>query len=272
MLNVSPIYNEWLRALGMPAFGALMIAAGTRVTRLGAWLRNGLPVVAVSVAVLAMAVHYQPLRSHLGPAAERIGGETTVVCYALLLLVGIARVKSRGRILSLGTGLAFTVVTLFAVFPLYWHYFGQRLRANYPDKDGNLQQTTGFTCAPTAAAMLLSQYGFHVSEGVLAERSGTNPVIGTNEFSLARALESVTANGLAAQAGHLSYHQALALNRPFVAYVLVPSIGGHAVVVNVLHADSVSILDPLSGGQERLSVQDFKEEWKGTAIWMSRRK
>ena len=270
MHGISPLCSEWLRALFMPVAGILMIALGMRMSGLTERIRNGLSVGIVFLTIVAMATHYQPLRPIFGSATERLGGEAAVIGFLLLMLVGIARARMRTAMLNIGICLAFTIISISAFFPLYWHYLNRKPFSNYSDKSGNIQQTTGFTCAPAAASMLLSRYGIRVSEGMLAERAGTNPIFGTNEYSLIHALESATSiRALKASAEHLSYQQACALSRPFVAYILIPSIGGHAVLVDSLNSDKALISDPLTGSSDHISINEFRQEWQGTAIWMS---
>jgi ABC-type bacteriocin/lantibiotic exporter with double-glycine peptidase domain len=162
---------------------------------------------------------------------------------------------------------------MLALPPLYLHYFDRRLYSNYADKDGFIQQTTGFTCAAASASMLLKHYGFRASEGLIAEEAGTNPLTGTNEFSLARALDNVIAShGYKAAAGCLTYHQAVEMHSPFEAYIVRPPIGGHAILVTSLGLDGVAISDPLIMGSDKMTVAEFKNQWTGTAIWISAQK
>src|SRR5512147_1707937 len=96
------------------------------------------------------------------------------------LLIGIAwgdpRRQSSRSILMAATSLVILLLVGLSAGSLGWHYFGLRLRANYPDASGALQQTPGMTCAPAAAAMLLHRFGIRASEGELAERANTTPI------------------------------------------------------------------------------------------------
>lgn len=254
----------------MPLAGVSMLFLGLRISYLDARPRNVLSIVAVLVALAAVPAHYQPYRVYLGPFTERLGGEAAMGGYALLMLIGVARTKVRSGMMSMGTGIAFAIILLFAWSPLYWHVFGRALFTNRPDAQGCLQQNTGVTCAPASAAMLVNKYGIIASEGLIAERAGTNIIIGTNEYSLVRALDSLaTGRGLKASAGHLSLEQARALDRPFVAYIVLPTIGGHAILVTDLGSDRITLIDPLTGALEQRTTQEFEEEWTGTAIWLS---
>jgi ABC-type bacteriocin/lantibiotic exporter with double-glycine peptidase domain len=117
--------------------------------------------------------------------------------------------------------------------------------------------------------MLLDRYGFKVSEGFLAERSGTD-LTGTDDLSLARALDSIIADhGLRASVGSLTYRQAAGLGRPFIAAVVLPELGPHSVEVTSIGSRGVTIADPMSGGEDQLSTSEFKRAWTGTAVWIS---
>lgn len=257
--------------------GVLALFLGQRIPaytlRLG---RRAVPAMIPAAVVLflmlatSVAAHYQPFRAFLGQPAEHVG-EASIGCYALLVLVGIARIKVRSGILSIAVCLAFGLISLFALSPLYWHYFGRSIYANYPNQNGCIQQTTGFTCGAAAASILLKEYGYRVSEGILAERAGTNMLTGTNEFSLARTLNGIVkSKGLKAGAGHLNYQQARELDRSFVAYITIPNVGGHAIMVKSMQTDKILISDPLTGESSSMSTDEFKEEWLGTAIWLTR--
>ncbi|HEY3298407.1 MAG TPA: cysteine peptidase family C39 domain-containing protein [Armatimonadota bacterium] len=270
MLSISPLCGEWLRALAMPGAGLAMFVLGKRISLLSDRLCNAVSIFCGVVAIAGVSTHYEPMRSLLGATAERLGGEAAVTGYALLFLVGIAYGRKVTGVLNIAIGLAFAIILVFSSFPLYWHYFGNKAYSNFASNDGCIQQTTGFTCGAAAGTVLLKHYGYRVSEGLVAERAGTNIISGTNEYSLARTFESVTApDGLRASAGHLDYDQAVGLRRPFVAYIVLPTIGGHAVVVKSLEKDAAVVSDPLSGSIDRMSISEFKTEWKGTAIWIT---
>jgi predicted double-glycine peptidase len=276
-MNIPSVLSEWLQAVCMLGAGVLALFLGQRIPARSFRLGKGRPVPAMIPAIVAVflmlvaavAAHYQPFRAFLGRPAEHIG-EATIGCYALLVLVGIARTRVRSGILGIAICLALVIISLFALCPLYWHYFGRSLYANYPNRNGCIRQTTGFTCGAAAASMLLQQYGFRISEGILAERAGTNVLTGTNEFSLARTLNGIVkSSGFKANAGHLSYRQVRALERPFVAYINIPNFGGHAIMVKSMHPDKVQVSDPLTCESSSMPVAEFKEKWLGTAIWLT---
>lgn len=269
MLNLSPLTYDYLRGLGMAGAGILMLLLGLRISKCSDRVFNIVSVMAGFVAVLAAVTHFQPVRAWLGNTFDLAGGEGVVAGYALLMLVGAARARTRRAMFVIAASLAFVVILPFAFSSLYWRLFGVEVYYNFPDKDGCIQQTTGITCAPASASMLLQKYGIQVSEGVLAEKAGTNLVGGTSEFALAGVLSSVVSKkGYRADAGYMNYQQARDLGSPFIAYVRLPNIGGHAVLVTSMKSDSVSIIDPLTASPEKISAEEFRDEWTGTAIWI----
>src|SRR5436309_3280997 len=86
--------------------------------------------------------------------------------------------------------------------------------------------------APAAAAMLLQRWGIRISEGEMAELANTTPVLGSDPYSLGRAVDRVVrTRRLRGHAGRFEYSRAVRLACPFVALVNRPGIGGHAVLV-----------------------------------------
>jgi ABC-type bacteriocin/lantibiotic exporter with double-glycine peptidase domain len=152
-----------------------------------------------------------------------------------------------------------------------WHYFGQKLRANFPDARGALQQTTGITCAPAAAFMLLFRSGLRVSEGELAERANTTPPQGTAPYALARAVNGIARrHRLRGCIRRVDYAHAVRLGRPFVAFMNRPGVGGHALCVLKAGTAQVRVIDPLSGSPETMTREEFVSEWDPVIVWVER--
>lgn len=269
MQSISPICSEWLRALIMPVVGVSMLYLGRRISGLPDRLKNGLSLVVIALALISVAAYYRPLWFILRPTVEWAGGPAVVTGCALLLLVGVAGAAKRSGVLNIVVCTVFVIIQGTACVPLYWHYLAREAYANYPDKDGLIHQTTGVTCVPASASMLLNRYGFRMSEGFIAERSGTD-LTGTDDFTLAQTLNRMIAvRGLRANIGNLSYEQAAGLHRPLIVAIILPVIGPHSVMVNSIGSHGVNISDPMSGGQEDLSVSEFKNAWAGKAVWIS---
>lgn len=270
-----PLWPELFRLLVVLVAGAFLFRLGS-----AAWARSPrqgvlTAVVAGAVTAAVASVHYQPMRQVAGPLVSRAGGEGTLACLGLILMLGVAwkagrRFASRPLVVT-AIILSSAILLTTNGAPLAWRWFGQPLMRNYPNSAGLIQQTTGMTCAPAAAAMLLNRYGLRVSEGQLAETAGTNPLVGTDEFALANAMELPAAgHNLRAAARRLSYQEAKQLACPFVAYIRRAGIGGHAILVLEIGETNVLTADPLSGETERMPRSSFEEEWSGVAIWLER--
>ncbi|MBY0231583.1 MAG: hypothetical protein K2W96_20040, partial [Gemmataceae bacterium] len=124
-------------------------------------------------------------------------------------------------------------------------------------------QTSGTTCGPAAAAMLLRRYGIEAGEGEMAYLAGTS-LFGSDAHALARALEAKA--GLRAQGGRTRWEARQ--GAPFIAHVRGASLG-HAVLVERLDERGATITDPAGGGTRRMARGEFERAWDGTAVWIS---
>lgn len=269
---MSSLWAEGLRPTVILSAGVLSLLIGRAAANRSPKSARIFSTFAALIAILAAADHYAPTRRYLGAALSSLGGEGIVAGVAMLFLVGVASAPGkryvRRWLAVVGAAFAFLVLLVFSAAPLYWRWFGHTLHSNFPDADGKLQQTTGITCAPASAAMLLHQHGLRVSEGEVAEAAGSNPLIGTDEFALAAALERATHGSLRGRAAFLDYTAALRLRLPFVAYVRRPGVGGHAILVTSLEATTAHTVDPLTGAAESSTLGEFEAEWTGIAIWL----
>jgi hypothetical protein len=273
MTYTLPVWQEWLIVGTLMAAGAVCLRVGMAAGRGPARVRNVAAAAGAGVAVGSAAAHYAPLRDVAGPWLLLPGGEGSLACLGTLLLLGIAgsdpRRQSSRLIPTAATAVVFLLLLTLGGSSLGWHYFGQRLRANVPDASGALQQTTGITCAPAAAAILLHRAGIRVSEGELAELANTTPLQGTAPHALARAVDRVArCRGLRGRIRRVDYSSAVRLGRPFVAFVRRPGVGGHAVCVLSANPNRVATIDPLSGTQETISREQFAAEWDPVIVWV----
>jgi hypothetical protein len=223
--------------------------------------------------VAAAAAHYPPLRDIAGAWISVPGGEGVLACFGALTLLGVARSERKpdsNRLISMAaTALIWLLLVALSSGSLGWHYFGQRLCANYPDASGALQQTTGITCAPAAASMLLYRAGVRISEGELAELANTTLLQGTAPYALARAVDRVArVHGMRGSIQRIDYARAMRLARPFVAFVNEPGIGGHTLCVLRADPRQVRTIDPLSGSPETIPRKEFVAEWDPVIIWI----
>jgi hypothetical protein len=231
--------------------------------------------VGITLALGAAAAHYPPLRDVAGPWLILPGGEGALACLGASVLLGIAwseRKRSSGRVvLAAATAMVFLLLTGLASGSVLWHYFGQKLRANYPDASGALQQTSGITCAPAAACMLLYRAGVRISEGELAELANTTPLQGTAPHALARAVDRVArAHRRRGRIQRVDYARAMRLGHAFVALMHRPGVGGHALCVLKADATRVRVIDPLSGSPDTIPRAEFIAEWDPVIVWIEK--
>ena len=71
-----------------------------------------------------------------------------------------------------------------------------------------------------------------------------------------------------AQTGRLNYDAAMALRRPFVAYLRIPDVGGHAIYVERLTPTDALVVDPRIGEPQALPRSEFESLWDGRAVWL----
>lgn len=257
--------------LALITAGACCLYLGRAAARCSPRVGALVAVAASLVAAGAAAAHYPPLRDIAGAWLILPGGEAALACLAALTLIGVAGAdrKTRRPVLTLAQALVLVLLAALSSGSLGWRAFGQQLRANFPDADGALQQTTGITCGPAAASMLLHRAGIRVSEGELAERANTTPLQGTLPHALARAVDRVARrHSLRAHIQRVDYGEAVHLRKPFVALVSRPGMGRHAICVLKVMPEEVVSLDPLSGTRETLSREAFVAEWDPTVIWI----
>jgi hypothetical protein len=273
-MTYSPLaWQEWFALWMILLCGVLCWRLGAWSSRRSARARNSVAPAAATVAVAAAAAHYPPFRDIVGPWLRVPGGEGALACFGALVLVGIVwddpNRRSSRPVLIAATTLVLMLLIGLSSGSLGWHYLGRRLRANYPDASGALQQTTGMTCAPAAASMLLHHAGIRISEGALAELANTTPIQGTAPYALARAVDHVARrHGLRARIQRVDYPRALRLQHPFVAFVKRPGVGGHALCVLMVEPARLRVIVPLSGTRDTIDRDEFLAEWDPTIFWI----
>lgn len=129
------------------------------------------------------------------------------------------------------------------------------------------RQSTSYTCGPAAAVTCLTQLGIDARESDIAVRAQSTPSFGTDATSLVSAVNE----RFPAVRCRYDYFDSLdEVPLPAVADCMLPRIGGHYVALLEVDKESVVVGDPLSGRQ-KLSREQFMQEWKGTAIAFQRR-
>jgi len=150
--------------------------------------------------------------------------------------------------------------------PLWWRFFAPQLWARTADERGCLQQSTGLTCSPAAAVMLLHHYGIAASEGEMAYLAKTS-LFGTEGRNMARALSyKVQKRGWYAVFRSLDYEGCIRPGESFIAHVEDPHFGGHAVLLLNATSANAEVVDPLDGLRRKMSRAAFERVWDGTVI------
>lgn len=136
---------------------------------------------------------------------------------------------------------------------------------------GPVMQTAGWSCSAAAGATLLGRYGVPASERRVAELAHTEPLTGTDDLNLWRALEILALpHGLQPRLRHhLSAREAATLHTPCLfGYQLYFGLLHTAVLVGI-HGDRFEVEDPLTG-RDTWSRSDFEKRWVGDAIELHR--
>lgn len=195
-----------------------------------------------------------------------VGGEATIASLVAMLLFGIVW-AAPGRSTSTGflfvmVGLVVLILVLNSGGRLWWRTFSQATWDNAPDAAGCLKQTTGRTCSPAVATMLLRHHGVNTTEGEMAYLANTS-YLGTDVRSIARAMTKKAApNELAAHVVNADYDECLQQRAPFLACIKVPRLGSHAVFVLRMTPDTVELVDPRFGERQKLTRSDIEPQWQ----------
>lgn len=253
----------------------LPLIAGAGLFRLGVTFRRwprAARGAAVAVCLAAIAASLLSATRLLPGAVEgavfRTGGMTTVLCWVALFLLGVVwgvphRTLTSPFLATLAV-VALVVLAIEASGRLMWR-FSPDAWDRTAGEDGLLRQSSGMTCSPSAAVMLLHRYGVTASEGEMAYLAGTS-LLGTDARSVARALEAKVAPlGWKVEFGPGTYDECLRRGEPFLAHVSGPTLG-HAVTVVGMTPDEVVYLDPADGKPGAMSRTRFEREWDGTVV------
>lgn len=149
---------------------------------------------------------------------------------------------------------------------LYWRFFRSQAWAQTADAGGGVKQSTLWTCGPAAAAMLLHRFGIDASEGEMAYRCGTS-FFGTDGFALADGLNwKLAEHGAWAEYHKTTYDACRRQGAPFIASMRSAGMFAHAIYVERLGEDRITMIDPEDGVRKDLSRQLFEEKWTGEAL------
>jgi Peptidase C39 family len=268
-----PLVLDILALLLPLGLGALAFWGGRLLRRVPGWLRACCVAFAVIAVAGGAASFADLLPDRFSRSISPIGGGTVLLGWAALFLLGFAwsvpnRRFSPGFLACLAA-LAGCLLLIEASGPLWWRFGAPELWERTPDSLGRLRQTSGLTCSPAAAAMLLHRYGIPASEGEMAYLAGTS-LFGSDAPAMARALNrKAPPHGWRAHAGHSGYEECVRRGQPFIAHVWEHDLG-HAVLVEQISWEGVQIVDPLDGAPRQMSRADFERVWDGTVVRVDR--
>lgn len=265
-----PLAVDILTAAAPILSGLLALFLGRSLPR---WPRVAqLLVVLAAVGCLAVGIasFTQTLPSQASLLLTQVGGGTVVCCLVAAFLLGVAlgspKVSFSSNFLYSLFGIASILLLIEGSGRLYWRFAAPAAWVRFADDSGQLRQSTGMTCEPTAAVMLLHATGVSASEGEMAYRSGTS-LFGTDANSVAAAIsDKVAPLGLRAEAKRRSYDEATSLHRPAVVHIYPPGGGGHAVFVEQFWPMGVILIDPADGQRYALRREEFEQIWDGTTV------
>jgi len=268
-----PLILDLLDFIVPLSVGVLVFVIGRRLHRFPSvvrYLAIGLALAVVIFGGLALARLTPPKTALL---LSHVGGTTVLLGAVALFLIGVAwSVPRRSFSASFLAILGLVAASLIFVETsgrLWWRYRETESWLRFADSDGCLQQTSGATCSPTAAVMLLHHYRIRASEGEMAYLAGTS-LFGTDSRSIADALKSkVEPLGWRVEVRQITYEEGIQLAGPFIAHVSGQS-SGHALLVEKVNADDVQIIDPADGKRGKIMRENFANSWDGTAIYLVR--
>ena len=252
--------------------GALAFQAGRTIRSWRKAFRIGFAIFTTAVIVGGTALAFL-LPDDAAPVFARLGGPTVLLSWiALLLLAIVWRVPGRsfstGFLASIAV-LAGCLIAIESSGRLWWRFGNPQAWRRVPNAEGLLQQSSGLSCSPTAAAMLLHRYGISSSEGEMAYLARTS-FFGTDAYSIARALQmKAKPHDCDVCVQHLNYVECIRLNAAFIAHINGENTG-HAVLVVYADSDQVEVFDPAEGISRVISRSKFEQVWDGTAIYLIR--
>lgn len=249
-------------SLGPIAIAAILWWTGSRLHRWARWQHIVISLFVSSIAIIGAGAAAGVL------PANTLGGGTVLLSLVAIFLFAIVwsapkRSLSSPFLMTLA-GVALILTAIETSGRLYWRWFAPEAWTRTADAEGRLIQSSGMTCSPTAAVMLLASLGIESSEGEMAYLAGTS-LFGTDADSIVSALNhKLEAKGWRAEKRNGDPET------PFIAHIKDGYLG-HAVVVTHWNG-GVHHLDPGDGQGKQLSQAEFEVLWNRTAIVVKKSK
>jgi hypothetical protein len=267
-----PLALDLLASFLPLGFGALAFFAGRSLVPSSKPFKATVLIVIIGIIILVTLSLVGILPFITRSILSTLGGGTTVLCWTAVFLLGYATGSPRRTVSKSFLIMLVVIVAGILVIEgngrLWWRFAAIDAWKRTTDPAGGLAQSSGWTCSPAAAVMLLHHHGIRSSEGEMAYLANTT-LFGTDGFDLASALEEkIRDRGWRARIQETDYRTSVTKNKPFVAHVSDPKVGAHAVFIAVLAEDHAEMIDPLVGWKTQVSRAQFEQIWDGTAIWI----
>jgi predicted double-glycine peptidase len=246
---------------------ALLIAAGMRAIRRSRPLATALTATALLLILLKAAVgHFPAGEPRLFPWNWYPLVEGWWFLFPAMFIFGVAIVltwKSIWKRDGLLAGAGFLVIYCgtIAVTTTRPHQL-----TGVVNDQGICHQTSGYSCAPASAVMLLHCYGVASTEqemaGLCATKSGATRMAGTSDSGILRGLR-LKLGTRATPVITVPVYERIPVPS-LVAIQLTPSLC-HCILVSAVEPDQVRVLDPLYG-KGSIPRAQFERTWCKAAI------
>jgi len=252
------------------AGSALMIAAGVWALRRSRALATGL------VAAMSLLLILKAVICHLPAAEPRLFPWTwypyiepwwTLFPAMFIFGAGMPLVRAslvKRDVLLVGAGFLLLRCGVVAVLTDRPH----ELLTAVVRENGVCLQSSGYSCAPASAAMLLHLYGVKASEDEMARlcvtRRGSTVTSGTSESGLLRGLRLKLEDRAIPKISTPAYEQ---IPTPSLVTIQVGPRTGHSILVSAVEPGQVRVLDPRYGPGVLPRAQ-FEKVWQKSAIYV----
>ncbi len=184
-----------------------------------------------------------------------------------IYLFALGERVAKNSIARLGALFLMALLLFVVTISIYLTFFNDYQYLGQPDKNGFCAQTTGISCGPAAAATFLSLQGCISTEKEMAELCNTNPISGSSEFDILRAIRFKFPNRADKfKLKTLNFDQLALCKMPLLTVVKINRLTGHWIVVTEVKADKIRFFDPLSKEKE-ISRSEFLKNWQYASIY-----
>lgn len=251
-----------------PMIGAAIHVLARRRILPSRWIGVSLGIVAV-LLIIAFQLDRMPIG--FAQFVSLLGGSVVIAGWLMLAVLGYGRSTS-GRFFQVFlVGIILAVIAVESSGRLWYGWMRSPLWNNRPDARGVMKQAMPTSCGPCSVAMLLHRVGVECSEGELAHAAKSSPLFGTREQSLSWIIDQRAAPlGSRSEIRTGTYDEFVERGGPFIAFLKIGRVGVHAVMVEQIEADRVTMLDPLVGEARLVTRELFESLWTSRGIGLCR--